>query len=66
MPVFRRKRLVPYASVEIIDKELGRLEKLGVIEKNLSQPVGSSSCMCKEKKKKLESAQIIQPDLMIV
>ena len=33
MSVFRPKRLVPYVSVEIIDKELGRLEKLGVIEK---------------------------------
>ena len=34
MPVFRSKRQVPYASVEIIDKKLRRLEKLGVIEKN--------------------------------
>ena len=33
MPVFRPKRPVLYASVEIIDKELGILEKLGVIEK---------------------------------
>ena len=32
MPVFRPKRPLPYASIEIIDKELGRLEKLGVIE----------------------------------
>ena len=33
MPVFRPKGRVPYASVKIIDKELGILEKLGVIEK---------------------------------
>ena len=33
MPVFRQKRGVPYASVKIIDKELERQEKLGVIEK---------------------------------
>ena len=33
MPVFQPKRAVPYTSVEIIDKELERLEKLGVIEK---------------------------------
>ena len=31
--VFRLKWTVPYSSVEIIDKELERLEKLGVIEK---------------------------------
>ena len=33
MLVFHSKRPVPYASVEIIDKELERLDKLGVIEK---------------------------------
>ena len=33
MTVFRSKRPIPYASVEIIDKVLGRIEKLGVIEK---------------------------------
>ena len=33
MPVFRPQRQVPYSSVEIIDKELERLEKLGVIKK---------------------------------
>ena len=38
MLVFRPKRSVPYASVEIIDKELGRLEKLGVIEKTDNSP----------------------------
>ena len=33
MPVFRSIRPVPYASVGIIDNKLGRLEKLGIIEK---------------------------------
>ena len=33
MPVFRPKRAVPSVSVEIGDKELERLEKLGIIEK---------------------------------
>ena len=51
--VFRPKRPVPYASDEIIDKELGRLEKLGVIEKNWLQPMGSSNCICKEKNNKI-------------
>ena len=38
MPVFRPKRPVPYASVEIIYKELGRLEKLGGIQKTDHSP----------------------------
>ena len=38
MPVFRPKRVVPYASVEIIDKELEKLEKLGVTEKTDHSP----------------------------
>ena len=38
MPVFRSKIPVPYASVEIIDKELERLEKLCVIEKTDYSP----------------------------
>ena len=38
MPIFRPKRPVPDASVEIIDKEFGRLEKLGVIEKTDYSP----------------------------
>ena len=33
MPVFRSKTPLPYASVDIIDKELGRLEKWGVKER---------------------------------
>ena len=33
MSVFRPKKQVPNTSVEIIDKEIGRLEILGVIEK---------------------------------
>ena len=64
MPVFWPKRPVHYALVEIIDKELGRLEKLGVIEKNWLQPMCSSNCICKEKKiMKFESLPIIQPGL---
>ena len=64
MPVFfRPKRPAPYTSVEIIDKELGRLEKLGVIEKTDNSPWAAPTVYVK--KKKLESAQIIQPDLMI-
>ena len=67
MPVFRSRWPVPYASVKIIDKELERLEKLGVTEKNWLQPVGNSSCKCKEKKiTELESAQNIQLELMII
>ena len=50
--VFRPKRAVPYTSVEIIDKELDRLEKMGVIQ-NWQQPMGSSSCIYKEKKKRI-------------
>ena len=62
MPDFRPKRPVPYASAEIIDEELRRLEKLGVIEKTgYSLWVASTVCL-----KKKKSAQIIQPDLMIV
>ena len=38
MPIFRPKRQIPYALVDIIDKELGRLEKLGVIEKTDYSP----------------------------
>ena len=38
MPVFRPKKPVPYTSIEIIDKELGRLEKLGVKEKKDYSP----------------------------
>ena len=53
MPVFRLKRPVTYASVEIFDKELGRLEKLGVIEKNQQQPMVRSNCICKEKNNKI-------------
>ena len=62
MPVFRSKWLVPSVSVKIIDKELGRLEKLGVIEK--TRPWAAPTVYVK--KKKLQSAKIIQPDLMIV
>ena len=40
MPVFRQKRPVHYASVEIIDQELGRLEKLEVIKKKLTTAHG--------------------------
>ena len=62
IPVFQLKRPVPYVLVEIIDKELGKLEKLGVIEK-LTTAMGSSK---RKKIIKLESVQIIQLDLMIV
>ena len=64
MSVFRPKKPVPYASVEIIDKELGRQEKLGVIEKIDYSPWAAP--VVYEKKKKLESVQIIQLDLMSV
>ena len=60
MPVFRPKRPVPYASVEIIEKELGRLEKLGVIEKADYSPWAAPAIYVK--KKELVSAQIIQLD----
>ena len=47
-----------------MDKELKRLEKLGVIEKTNNSPWAAPTVYLK--KKKLESAQIIPPDLMIV
>ena len=50
MPVFWPKRPVPYVSVEIIDKELGRLEKLGVIEKTDSSPWAAPTIHVKKKK----------------
>ena len=65
MPVFQPKRPVPYVLVKIIDKELERLEKLGIIEKTDYNPWAALNVYVK-KKKKFESAQIIQPDLMIV
>ena len=49
MPVFRPKRPVPYASLEIIDKELGRLEKLGVIEKTDYSPWAAPTVYVKKK-----------------
>ena len=49
MPVFRTKRPVPYASVEIIDKKLGRLEKLGVIEKTDYSPWAAPTIYVKKK-----------------
>ena len=66
MPVFQLKRPVPYASVDIIDKELGRLEKLGVIEKTDNSPWATPTVYIKKKMIKLESVLIIQPDLLIV
>ena len=66
MPVFNSKRPVPYVSVEIIDKELERLKKTGVIEKTDYSPWPAPAVYVKKKIIKLESAQIIQPELMIV
>ena len=60
MLVFR-----PYASVEILDKELERQEKLGVIEKTDKSQWAASTVYAKKKKKK-ESVLIIRLDLMIV
>ena len=53
--IFRRKRPVPNASVEIIHKELGRLEKLVVIEKTDFSPWTAPTVYVK-KKIKLKSA----------
>ena len=50
MPVFRLKRPVLYASVEIIDKELGRLEKLGVKEKTDNSLWAAPTVRVKKKK----------------
>ena len=55
MPVFWLKRPVPYAAVEIIDKELGRLEKLGVIQKTDYRPWAAPTVFVKKKVIKLES-----------
>ena len=51
MPVFRPKRQVPYALVEIIDKELERLEKLGIIEQLIIASGLLQLYMSKQKKK---------------
>ncbi|KAA3676724.1 uncharacterized protein DEA37_0001501 [Paragonimus westermani] len=40
-PIFRPHRLVPYAALPIVEKELERLEQSGVI-----RPVNYSSCRC--------------------
>ena len=53
MPVFRLKSPVPYALVEIIDKELGRLEKLGVIEKNDYSPWAAPTVYVKKTNNKI-------------
>ena len=56
MPVFRLWKSVPYVSAEIIDKELGRLEKLRVIEKNDYSPWAAPTIYLKKNIIKLESA----------
>ena len=53
MSVFRSKRAVPYTSVEIIDKELKRLEKLGVIEKTYYSPWAALTVYVKKKNNKI-------------
>ena len=53
MSVFQLKRLVPYASVEITDKELGRLEKLGVIGKTNYSPWAAPTVYVKKKNNKI-------------
>ena len=53
MPVFRLKRPVPYASFEIIDKELGRLEKLGVTETTDYSPWAAPTVYVKKKNDKI-------------
>ena len=52
MPVFRPRRQIPYASVEIIVKELERLEKLGVREKT-DNSQGFFNRLCQEKNNKI-------------
>ena len=49
MPLFRSKRPIPYTSVEIINKELKRLEKLGVIEKTDYSPWAAPTAYVKKK-----------------
>ena len=53
MPVFRLKRPVLTTSVEIIDKEFGRLEKLGVIEKTDYSPWAAPTVYIKKKNNKI-------------
>ena len=53
MPVFRSNRRAPDASVEIIDKELGRLGRTECNRQNWLQPMGSSNGICKEKNNKI-------------
>ena len=50
MPVFWPKRQVPYVSVETIDKELERLEKLGVIEKTAYSQWAAPTVYVKKKR----------------
>ena len=53
MPIFLPKRPVAYESVEITDKELGRLEKLRVIERTDYSPWAAPTVYVKKKKKKI-------------
>ena len=51
-PIFWPKRQVPFAALANIEKELERLEKLGVIEKNDYSPWASPTGYVKKKSKK--------------
>ena len=48
-PIFRPKKQVPFMAFANIDKELERLEKLGVIEKNPFSPRASQIVYVKKK-----------------
>ena len=51
-PVFKPKRNVPFSSLEVINKELERLEKVGVIENVDYSDMASPTAYVKKKKKK--------------
>ena len=66
MPVFLPKSVVPYASFEIIDNELERLEKLGVIEKIDYSSWAAPTVYVKKKDNKIRICTDYSTKLMIV
>ena len=52
-PIFRLKTQIPFAALTNIDKEIERLEKFGVNEKNVYSPWGSPTVYIKKKDNKI-------------
>lgn len=58
--MFKQKRKVPFSSLEMIDKELQRLEEIGVIKKVDYSEWASPTVSVKKKNKKKEYVLIFQ------